>query len=165
VKRTGPTSTSADDRSVPDGPQPSISEVFRRALPLLRSVFREYRIPEATARSAETDLTAWFVRYCRRNPDSAVDAQILALVSLTCSFCRGYARLSSRQGQGQGQGEGEGERKGERERVADPEFQALLGEVPEAVARRIASPAGISAPGGAASAWSRLLAFARRSRR
>lgn len=147
MKPTHPTSTSAEDRSLPGGLQPSVPEVFRRALPLLRSVFREYRIPEATARSAETDLTAWFVRYCRRNPESAVDAQILALLSLTCSFCRGYARLPSK------------------ERVADSEFKALLGEAPEAVARRIASPAGISVPGGAASAWSRLLAFARRSRR
>jgi len=74
---------------------PGVTEVFRRALPLLQSVFAEYRIPEATARSAEADLTAWFVRFCRRNPDVGADAQIVALLSLACSFSRGYTRTSS----------------------------------------------------------------------
>ncbi len=143
MKRT----TSNENRSEPDSPPPSVPEVFRRALPLLRSVFREYRIPEATARSAENDLTAWFVRFCRRNPQAGVDAQILALLSLACSFSRGHARIAGG------------------DRPADRILKSLLGESPEAVAERIASPAGIASPGrNTGSAWSRLVARVRGGR-
>lgn len=123
----------------------SVPEVFRRALPLLQSVFAEYRIPESTARSAEADLTAWFVRFCRRNADVGSEAQIVALLSLACSFSRGYARLAA---------------------PSDAiELQALLAQSPDAVAYRIAATGGVSLLPRPESPWARLLSFARRGKR
>jgi hypothetical protein len=123
---------------------PSVPEVFRRALPLLRSVFREYAIPDSTSHSAENDLTAWFVRFCRRNPEMGANAQILALLSLACSFSRGYARLQSGGA------------------PTDPGLKSLLRRTPEEVAQRIAAGDGIRTGARAGeSAWARLLAFAR----
>ena len=120
---------------------PGVPEVFRRALPLLQSVFAEYRIPEATARSAEADLTAWFVRFCRRNPDVGADAQIVALLSLACSFSRGYTRTSSSD--------------------PSPEVAELLARSPDAVAYRIAASGGVGVLPRHQSRWARLLSFAR----
>lgn len=117
-------------------------EVFRRALPLLQRVFAEYRIPDGTARSAEADLTAWFVRFCRRNPDVGADAQIVALLSLACSFSRGYTRTSQ----------------------AEPpaEVAALLAQSPDAVAYRIAAAGGVGVLPRHQSRWARLLSFGRK---
>jgi hypothetical protein len=123
-------------------PDPGVPEVFRRALPLLRRVFVEYRIPEGTARSAETDLTAWFARFCRRNPDLGADARILALLSLACSFSRGYVRTAP----------------GE----PAPELVGLLAASPDAVAYRIAATAGVGTLPRPASRWARLLSFGRK---
>lgn len=120
----------------------NVSDAFRRALPLLESVFREYSIPEPTAKSTETDLAAWFIRYCRRNPESSADASILALLSLACSFARGHARSQAWAGIGS-------------------ELAALLKEAPETVAARIAASAGIGAPVQSSGTWARLLSFGR----
>ena len=120
---------------------PGVPEVFRRALPLLQRVFAEYRIPDSTARSAEADLTAWFVRFCRRNPDAGPDAQILALLSLACSFSRGYSRTSSE---------------------PSPEIAALLALSPDAVAYRIAASGGVGLLPRHPSRWARLLSFGRK---
>jgi hypothetical protein len=137
-----------DTREISASRAAEIAGVFRGGLPLLREVFREYGIPAATARSAESDLTSWFVRFCRRNPDMGAEAQLLALLSLACSFSRGYARLQSE------------------ESPVGPDTAALLRKDPEAVARRIASAAGVTVSGTpAASPWARLLAFARGGRR
>jgi hypothetical protein len=122
----------------------SVPEVFRRALPLVSAAFQQYRVPESTAHSAENDLAAWFVRFCRRNPAMGQDALILALLSLACSFARGYG---ARQ-----------------EAVApyDREMAALLRERPESVAERIAAAGGIgTARPRAGSALARLLRLSR----
>jgi hypothetical protein len=121
---------------------PGVPEVFRRALPLLQRVFMEYRIPEATARSAEADLTAWFVRFCRRNPDVGPDAQIVALLSLASSFSRGYTRSSSPD--------------------PSPEVAILLAQSPDAVAYRIAASGGVGVLPRHQSRWAKLLSFGRR---
>lgn len=124
----------------------SVPEVFRRALPLLQSVFAEYRIPEGTARSAEADLMAWFVRFCRRNPDVGAEAQIVALLSLACSFCRGHARLQAA--------------------PSDAiDLKPLLSQSPDAVAYRIAATGGVSVLPRPESPWARLLSFARRTKK
>lgn len=120
----------------------NVSDAFRRALPLLESVFREYSIPEPNAKSAETDLAAWFVRYCRRNPESPADASIVALLSLACSFARGHARSQAWAGVGS-------------------ELAALLREAPEQVAARIAAAAGIGPAVRSRGTWARLLSFGR----
>ena len=117
-------------------------EVFRRALPLLRRVFVEYGIPEATSRSAETDLTAWFGRFCRRNPDLGADARILALLSLACSFSRGYVRTAPG--------------------TKSPELAALLALSPDAVAYRIAAIGGVGTLPRPVSRWARLISFGRK---
>lgn len=122
-------------------------EVFRRALPLIEAVFREYRIPEATAQSAQTDLETWFLRFCRRNRDIGPESQILAVLSLACSFARGYQAA----------------RPGRRSRTGT--LSALLDQPPEAVAERIAAAAGVPGTRSKRGAWRRLQALARRSER
>jgi hypothetical protein len=106
----------------------SVPEVFRRALPLVQAAFQQYGVPEATAHSAENDLTAWFVRFCRRNPAMGQDALILALLCLACSFARGYAVRQ------------------DAVPPDDREMASLLRERPEAVAERIAVAGGIGTP-------------------
>lgn len=125
----------------------SLPDVFRRALPLIESAFRQYGVPEATGKSAEGDLAAWFVRFCRRNPDTGPDAQTLAVLSLACSFARGYA--TSRAGG----------------TAKDPEIPAILREPPRTVAQRIAAAAGpkshASGAGSRSPAWAWLRALGR----
>jgi hypothetical protein len=121
--------------------RPGVPEVFRRALPLLQTVFAEYEIPEGTALSAEADLTAWFVRFCRRNPDVGPEAQILALLSLACSFSRGYSRTSGE---------------------PSPAIAALLAQSPDAVAYRIAATDGVGVLPRHVPRWARLLSFTRK---
>jgi hypothetical protein len=119
-----------------------VPETFRRALPLLQRVFTEYRTPDATARSAEADLTAWFVRFCRRNADLGAEARIVALLSLAASFARGYARGQSP------------------EPASD--LAALLAESPDAVAYRIAATGGVGVLPRHVSRWARLISFTRK---
>jgi len=119
-----------------------VPDTFRRALPLLQRVFEEYRTPEGTARSAEADLTAWFVRFCRRNPDLGAEARIVALLSLAASFARGYARSLSPE--------------------AASDIASLLAESPDAVAYRIAATAGVGLLPRPGSRWARLISFARK---
>ena len=120
-------------------------EVFRRARPLIEAVFREYRIPEATADSARTDLETWFLRFCKRNRDSGPESRILAVLYLACSFARGYQAA----------------RPGRRSRTGS--LSALLDEPPEAVAERIAAAAGVPGMRSKGGAWRRLRELARRS--
>ncbi len=122
-----------------------MSEVFRRALPPIRAVLREYRVAPETGADVETDLAAWLLRYVRRNPDASEDAKILALVSLACSFGRGYQARSP-------------------ESTADRKMAALLGENPDAVAARVCGSFGVGtamAP-SRSDLWSRVRALARR---
>jgi len=133
-------------RSSHDSIPAPVPDVFRRALPLLQAVFAEYRIPDGTARSAEADLTAWFVRFCRRNPDVGADVQILALLSLACSFSRGYARMQPP------------------DSIGEQDLFALLAQSPDAVAYRIAANGGVGLLPRPESRWARLLSFGRRGK-
>ncbi|MEP6800562.1 MAG: hypothetical protein ABJC07_01400 [Acidobacteriota bacterium] len=140
------THSSGGDRGVQDG-EPSgvpVSEIFRRALPPIRAVLGEYRVAGETGAAVETDLAAWLLRYARRNPDASDDAKILALVSLACSFGRGYqARSAGFPG--------------------DRKMEALLAENPEAVAVRVCASFGVgtSMAPPRSDLWSRMRALAR----
>jgi hypothetical protein len=101
----------------------SAPQGFRRALPLIETAFRQYGLPEGARQSAEADLAAWFDRFCRRNPDTAPDAQTLAVLSLACSFARGYRTSRGA------------------EAAPDPKIHAILRDPPAAVAQRIAAAA------------------------
>ena len=120
---------------------------FRRALPLIEIAFRQYGVPETARLSAEGDLAAWFDRFCRRNPDTGPDTQTLAVLSLACSFARGY-RTSRAAGA-----------------APDPKLQAILRDPPAAVAQRIAAAADskshASRAGSTSHAWAWLRTLGR----
>ncbi|MCA1580114.1 MAG: hypothetical protein LC796_01730 [Acidobacteria bacterium] len=123
-----------------------VSEVFRRALPAIRAALEEYRVPASAAASVETDLAAWLIRFARRNRDASPEAQTLALVSLACSFGRGYqARISETD-------------------TPDRKIASLLAENPEAVAARISAGFGCGPSMAPArlDLWTRMRALARR---
>jgi hypothetical protein len=125
----------------------SAPQAFRRALPLIEIAFRQYGVPETARLSAEGDLAAWFDRFCRRNPDTAPDTQTLAVLSLACSFARGY-RISRGAGA-----------------APDPKIQEILRDPPAAVAQRIASAADpkshASGAGSRSQAWAWLRTLGR----
>lgn len=123
-----------------------VSEVFRRALPPIRAALEEYRVPASAAASVENDLAAWLIRYAKRNRDASPEAQTLALVSLACSFGRGYqARFSETD-------------------TPDRRMAALLAENPDAVAARVAAGFGFGPSMAPArlDLWTRMRALARR---
>ncbi|MDQ2969567.1 MAG: hypothetical protein M3R62_09700 [Acidobacteriota bacterium] len=135
-----------EQKRLPASVGASASQGFRRALPLIETAFRQYGLPESARPSAEADLAAWFDRFCRRNPDTAPETQTLAVLSLACSFARGY-RSSHAAG------------------APDPKSQGILRDPPAAVAQRIAAAADPKSPasrtGSRSHAWAWLRTLGR----
>ncbi len=139
------THKSRGNRGLPgdEAPGVRVSEVFRRALGPVRAVLDEYRVAPETADAVENDLAAWLVRYARRNPDASDEAKVLAIVSLACSFGRGYQARSGG--------------------AADRRMAALLRENPDAVAARVAAAFGFgtATTHSRSDLWTRVRALAR----